>query len=319
MSLGHSAATVEEARAGYAAGGRSTTHLFNAMTGVDHRAPGLAVAALLDDARTSSSSPTASTSTRRLAAHPRLKPPTGCCSSATPCSLAGMGDGRGWIGGLEVEVAGDRVTLVGTTTLAGSVIALDDAVRNLVAAGVPLPAAVAAASAIRWRCSASPTAAGSRSASAPTSSSSTTRSPSVGSCARARGSGDPPLRSPRSTWAIPRSSMPRRACWRRATARSVSRARPRPALRGPGHQRRDRRARGQDGRLRIRRETRRRGRRLPARGASGAAVGAEHLGRGRRARGLPRRSGDRPRSVRARRRRLGRGGRDEPLRPRPGP
>ncbi len=61
-------------------------------------------------------------------------------------ALAGMGDGRGRIGGLEVEVIGDRVTLVGTTTLAGSVIALDTAVRNLVASGVSLPAAVAAAS-----------------------------------------------------------------------------------------------------------------------------------------------------------------------------
>ena len=38
------------------------------------------------------------------------------------------------------------MTLAGTTTLAGSVIALDVAVRNLVEAGVPLPAAVAAAS-----------------------------------------------------------------------------------------------------------------------------------------------------------------------------
>ena len=39
------------------------------------------------------------------------------------------------------------MTLAGTTTLAGSVIALDDAVRNLVEHGVALPAAVAAASA----------------------------------------------------------------------------------------------------------------------------------------------------------------------------
>src|SRR5690606_23875791 len=45
VSIGHSAATLDQARAGYAAGGRTTTHLFNGMSGVDHRAPGLAVAA----------------------------------------------------------------------------------------------------------------------------------------------------------------------------------------------------------------------------------------------------------------------------------
>jgi N-acetylglucosamine-6-phosphate deacetylase len=38
------------------------------------------------------------------------------------------------------------VTLLGTDTLAGSVIALDRAVRNLATSGVPLPAAIAAAS-----------------------------------------------------------------------------------------------------------------------------------------------------------------------------
>ena len=61
-------------------------------------------------------------------------------------SLAGMGDGRASIGGLAVEVIGQRVTLVGTTTLAGSVIALDTAVRNLVDSGLSLPFAVTAAS-----------------------------------------------------------------------------------------------------------------------------------------------------------------------------
>jgi N-acetylglucosamine-6-phosphate deacetylase len=45
-----------------------------------------------------------------------------------------------------VEVAGGRATLAGTSTLAGSVIALDDAVRNLVSHAVSLPDAVAAAS-----------------------------------------------------------------------------------------------------------------------------------------------------------------------------
>ena len=47
VSMGHSASTVDEARAGYAAGGRTTTHLFNGMEPLHHRRPG-PVAASLD-------------------------------------------------------------------------------------------------------------------------------------------------------------------------------------------------------------------------------------------------------------------------------
>ncbi len=147
VSLGHSAATLDEARAGYAAGARSTTHLFNAMTGVDHKAPGLAVAALTDDA----------VWVELIAdgqhVHPSLWPivarakPDGrllLVSDALP--VAGLGDGRTTLGGLEVEVRGPRAVLAGSDTLAGSVIALDSAVRNLVRHGFELPVAVAAAS-----------------------------------------------------------------------------------------------------------------------------------------------------------------------------
>jgi N-acetylglucosamine-6-phosphate deacetylase len=145
-SIGHSNATLEEARAGYRAGGLTTTHLFNAMTGVDHRLPGLAVAALTDDA-----------AYVELIAdgnhvHPalwpiitRTKPADRLVLVSDALSLAGTGDGLGRVGGLDVEVRGGRATLLGTTTLAGSVIALDTAVRNLVREGVPLTAAVAAA------------------------------------------------------------------------------------------------------------------------------------------------------------------------------
>jgi N-acetylglucosamine-6-phosphate deacetylase len=61
-------------------------------------------------------------------------------------AVAGTTGGRGRIGELDVEVVDGRATLAGTSTLAGSVIALDSAVRNLATAGVPLPTAVAAAS-----------------------------------------------------------------------------------------------------------------------------------------------------------------------------
>jgi len=147
IALGHSAATLVEARAGYDAGATSTTHLFNGMSGVDHKAPGLAAAALVDDrayveliADGEHVDPAIWPIVTRSKAADRLL----LISDAIP--LAGTGDGRATIGGLEIEVTGMRVTLAGTSTLAGSVIALDTAVRNLVASGVELPAAVAAAS-----------------------------------------------------------------------------------------------------------------------------------------------------------------------------
>ncbi len=46
VSLGHSACTAAEAEAAFDAGASGVTHLFNAMSGIDHRAPGLAAAAL---------------------------------------------------------------------------------------------------------------------------------------------------------------------------------------------------------------------------------------------------------------------------------
>lgn len=147
VSLGHSAATMAQASAGYAAGARSTTHLFNAMSGLDHRAPGVAAAALLEDAAW------VELIADGVHVHPslwplitRLKPADRLLLVSDAIALAGMGDGQGWIGGLPVEVSDGRVTLAGTTTLAGSVLSLDVAVRNAVLAGIPLPAAVAAAS-----------------------------------------------------------------------------------------------------------------------------------------------------------------------------
>ena len=147
-SLGHSAATLEEAQAGYAAGARTTTHLFNAMSGVDHRDPGLAVAALTTDAAW------VELIADGIHVHPalwplilRAKPADRLLLVSDAIPVAGTGDGRSMVGTLEVEVKDGRCTLVVGGNLAGSVVGLDSAVRNLVRAGVPLERAVAAASA----------------------------------------------------------------------------------------------------------------------------------------------------------------------------
>jgi N-acetylglucosamine-6-phosphate deacetylase len=146
-SLGHSAATVEEGRAGYAAGARTTTHLFNAMTGVDHRAPGLAVAALLDDdayVELIADGHHVADSVWPLIL--RVKPADRLILVSDGVSFGGTAARAGLLGGLECIIDGDRCVLADGGNLAGSVIALDTAVRNVARSGVGLPHAVAAAS-----------------------------------------------------------------------------------------------------------------------------------------------------------------------------
>jgi N-acetylglucosamine-6-phosphate deacetylase len=147
VSVGHSAATAETSWDAFEAGARSTTHLFNAMTGVDHRSPGVAVAALLED------DAYVELIADGIHVHPaiwplitRLKRPDRLLLVSDALAIAGTSSSRAWLGALECEVRDGRATLVGTDTLAGSVIGLDSAVRNVATAGIPLPDAVAAAS-----------------------------------------------------------------------------------------------------------------------------------------------------------------------------
>jgi N-acetylglucosamine-6-phosphate deacetylase len=146
VSLGHSAATVAESRVGYAAGAVTTTHLFNAMVGLVHREPGLALAALLDDAVW------VELIADTLHVDPDLwpliwglKPAARVLLVSDAIALAGSGLTRGMLGELEVRVDGDMATLVEGGNLAGSVTALDLELRNLVRHGVPLAEAVRAA------------------------------------------------------------------------------------------------------------------------------------------------------------------------------
>jgi N-acetylglucosamine-6-phosphate deacetylase len=147
VSIGHSAADLATALAGYDAGGTTTTHLFNAMSGVDHHAPGVAVAALgRDDVYVELIADGVHVDRSLWPIITRTKPVDRLLLVSDAIPMAGTGDGRRTIGGLEIEIHGLRVTLVDGGALAGSVIALDDAVRNLVTSGVPLPPASAAAS-----------------------------------------------------------------------------------------------------------------------------------------------------------------------------
>jgi N-acetylglucosamine-6-phosphate deacetylase len=146
VSLGHSAANLLESRAGYAAGAVSTTHLFNAMVGVVHREPGLALEALLDDAVwVELIADTLHVDPELWPLIWKMKPAQRVLLVSDAISLAGSGRSGGMLGELEVRVDGDRVTLVDGGNLAGSVTAMDLELRNVVRSGIPLTVAVRAA------------------------------------------------------------------------------------------------------------------------------------------------------------------------------
>jgi N-acetylglucosamine-6-phosphate deacetylase len=129
-SLGHSNATFAQANAGIDAGARHATHTFNAMRSLDHREPGILGAVLSDDRVA------ADLIADGLHVAPvviklflRAKGVDRSVLITDAISATGMPDGKYKLGGFEVEVKGDRCDLEGK--LAGSVLTLDRAVRNV--------------------------------------------------------------------------------------------------------------------------------------------------------------------------------------------
>lgn len=145
VSLGHSDADLAAAERGIAAGARHATHTFNAMRPLDHRNPGI-LAAVLTDRRVSADiiadGVHLDPAIVKLFADAKGPENTVLITDAT--AATGMPDGRYRLGSLEVEVKDGRCTANGR--LAGSVLTMDRAVRNLAAfARWPLEQAIAAA------------------------------------------------------------------------------------------------------------------------------------------------------------------------------
>jgi N-acetylglucosamine-6-phosphate deacetylase len=135
VQIGHTAASYEDALAALQAGASGFTHLFNAMSALHHRAPGVAGAALAH-ARHAEIIPDL------LHVHPgairaalRAIPGLFCVTDAT--AAAGMPDGDYRLGRQTVTKCLGGVRLA-DGTLAGSTLTMDQALRNLVAIGLSL-------------------------------------------------------------------------------------------------------------------------------------------------------------------------------------
>ena len=129
-SMGHTGATFEEANAGIQAGARHTTHLFNAMTALEHRSPGV-VGAVLSDERVSCEliADTFHVNPGLYKLVAKAKGEKLCL--ITDCMRAGgMEDGDYTLGGQHVTKTGIQC-LLEDGTIAGSVLKLNDAVKNL--------------------------------------------------------------------------------------------------------------------------------------------------------------------------------------------
>lgn len=146
ISMGHTNATYDEAAAGIEAGVGHVTHLFNAQTALMHRDPGVVGAALTDDR----------VSTELIAdafhVNAHLFPLVAKMKGEklvliTDCTRAGgLEDGEYTLGGQPIFVKGIECRLA-DGTIAGSVLKLNHAVRNLLAyTSLPVWEAVNAAS-----------------------------------------------------------------------------------------------------------------------------------------------------------------------------
>lgn len=131
VGAGHSQASLSHSQAGIEAGIRYGTHLFNAMPAIDHRQPGL-VGALLTDQRLTSGMivdgihlhpVTLNFAWQALGAQR-----TNLVTDAT--AALGMPPGEYQLGGRTVYVDGSTAKLA-DATLAGSLLSLDQALRNL--------------------------------------------------------------------------------------------------------------------------------------------------------------------------------------------
>ncbi len=131
VSIGHSDALMESARAGVKAGARHATHTFNAMRPLDHREPGI-IGEVLTNEQLSADiiADGIHTAPEIVKLFMNAKGIERAVLITDAIAAAGMPDGTYQLGPIQVEVKNGRCSSDGK--LAGSVLTMDRAVRNVV-------------------------------------------------------------------------------------------------------------------------------------------------------------------------------------------
>jgi len=142
VSIGHTDATYEQARAAVAHGAHHATHVYNAMRPFTHRDPGV-IGAVLTTPEVTAELIADGIHVDEIAMKVLLqaKGAQGVVLISDGTSATGMPDGEYMLGGLRVTVNGG-VCRNAEGRLAGSTLTLDRALRNIVGLGIPLADAV---------------------------------------------------------------------------------------------------------------------------------------------------------------------------------
>lgn len=147
-AVGHSDAGFDDAREAFAAGATVATHLYNGMPPMHHREPGVVGAALAADGVVVELINDGVHLHQGVVAGTFAQVGSGRVALVTDAmAAAGMGDGEYVLGGQPVRVSGGVARVVSTSSIAGSTLTMDAAVRAAVAAGVSTVDALLAATA----------------------------------------------------------------------------------------------------------------------------------------------------------------------------
>lgn len=138
VSMGHTDATYEQARAAIARGVHHATHVYNAMRPFSHRDSGV-IGAVLTSPEVTAELIADGVHVEEAAMKVLLQAKGPACTIliSDGLSATGMPDGKYILGGFEVSVTGG-VCRNAQGVLAGSTLTLDRALRNVVALGIPL-------------------------------------------------------------------------------------------------------------------------------------------------------------------------------------
>lgn len=130
VSMGHTKATYDEAIEGIKCGACHSTHLYNAMTPFTHREPGVVGATFDTDITTETISDGIHISYPALRTAYKQKGTDKVLLVSDAMEACGMPDGQYSLGGQDVIVKNGAARLL-DGTLAGSVLTLDKAVKNI--------------------------------------------------------------------------------------------------------------------------------------------------------------------------------------------